>query len=621
MLNGQTLLATLERQQITRHGPTVWRVVSHIIGLLLIVAMVGAILAIIGYRLWLGWETGQWAGFWMLAVVSFCFVILPIFAVIPEVSQSQRFLPALAPLREIAAAREDALTPLVVPQPPALLAEAMPPGVIEIGPLKPLLIAPGQRTSSMMPLSVVIACFAFIFVLTGINDLDLGPILSNSFALLNLEAPYRNFLLTALIGLFALGFCVPIIGGVARARARRPTMTVMADADGLRWRAERGGVEHAIAWRDVRSFSRVVNGGAGTLSPYGAFNLALGVVYLLDGPDASLIWTMAPTYSDTLYGASDHLCRLVVSRTDLPLRDLTAIVNELAATGGNVKQLTRTRALSGGANPPSPTLEALIARQTPPAPPRVWRRVAPVLVALLIPLLLSAAIFGYGGWVEHYQQGYFASLPQQVNAENALYADTLLSDDGDWYVGPVTAKVHQGARYANNAYQLYGNDPTQGNWVWTYEAPLVRDAAFQVTVSEQGTIASGASDGIGLLFNIDHNGNNFSLFQVNADGSWYLYAYHFDANNQPNSWNDVVNGSSSAIHQGLGATNTLLVIKRGQVCLLYVNAHLIETYYDRENVLPLVGSVGMFMNDDAQTGTFSNVAVYPVQPPSAQWYV
>ncbi len=372
MLNGQTLLGMLERQQTTRRGPTVWGALGRIVGALIITALIGGILAFMGYRLWLGWQTGQWDGFWMLAIIGLFFLFLPIFALVPLMNQQQRLLPALAPLREIAAAREDALTPPIIPQPPALPTEALP---VEIGPLKRVLIPNAQRNATVFPVLMLLFVLPYIFLLTTTTDFQLGPILPFGFD------PFGMGLLGSFdFPLFMFGFYLLIIGfalggSALRALPRWGQMTAHADAEGLRWRV--GRVERARAWRDVRSFSRIgATRLAGDGVVYGAFNAFSGVIYLLDGPDASLIWTVMSTADDSQYAASDLLCRLVVSRTGLPLRDLTAIANELAAARGNVQRVMRTRALIGVANPASPVLATLAL--TPLTPPRVWRRVDPV---------------------------------------------------------------------------------------------------------------------------------------------------------------------------------------------------------------------------------------------------
>ncbi len=621
MINGQTLLATLENQQAGKRRVSVAGVVVGATLALIAVAFAGGILTFTVYRLWLAWQTGQWDGFWMLTLDSMLFLFLPMFALIPVLDQQRRLAPAIPALREIAAAREDALTPPVVPQPVALPDDATLMGAIEVGPLKRLMTVNPTRSLAFLPTLWLVFFIPFMFLLTGTDDIDLGPILPFSFDPFRLGSPFFNLFPIIMVVFFVLVIGAVVVGIVVRASSVWATMTVSADAEGVRWRARGFAGERRIAWRDVRSFSRITTTLPGGTGVYAAMYAGLGVIYLLDGPDVSLLWSLAPTANDRMYAASEQMCRLIVSRTGLPLRDLTSVANDLALTRGNVQRIMMMRSVTGSGATASPTLQLLAL--TPPArPARVGRRVASILAVSLVPLLLSAAIFGYGGYVEHYQQGYFASLPQRLHAEMPIYTDAMNIPDSDWPVGAPTKKAPQGERFTKSDYQLYGTpDPTEGNWVWTLGPGIVGDAAFEVTATERGPITSGASDGIGLIFDIDQDGNNFNMFQVNADGSWVLFAYHYDASDQPSSWNWIDSGKASAIRKGVGATNTLLVVKRGKVVLLYANNHLIETYYDRDNQLASRGYVGLFLNDLAQTGDFSNVGVYPVQPPSSEWWV
>ena len=620
MINGQTLLATLEQQQEGKTRVSVWGALGRTVLALITVAFVGGILAFTAYRLWLAWQTGQWDGFWQLTTNSIVFVVLPVFVLIPLANQQRRLAPAIPALRQIAAAREDALTPPVVAQPAIAPEGTALPGDLAIGPLKRLAATNPSRTFAIIPLIWLIFFLPFMFLLTGTTDFELGPILPFSFDPFSFGSPFFDLFPFVMIGFFVL-----VIGGMIGIMAVRmssgwATMSVIADPEGVRWRAGRFGAERRIAWRDMRSFSRItatLPSGAGV---YGAMYAGLGAIYLLDGPNASLLWSLAPTANDRMYAASDQLSRLIVSRAGLPLRDLTAVANDLALTRGNVHRIMMMRSLTGSGATTSPTLQALAL--TPPAPPqRIGGRVGAVLALSLIPLLLSAAIFGYGGYVQRYQQGYFASLPARLHGEAPLFQDALDTANFQWPVDSVTKQNHQGERFVNGVYELYGDDPTQTNWAWENSNGLFGDAAFEVTTSERGAVGSNGNDGIGLIFNIDQYGDNFSLFQVHADGSWDLEAFHNDATNSSNSWNYVTGGDSSAIHQGIGATNTLLVLKRGKDILLYANNHLIEAYYDRDSELPSLGYVGLYLNDDAQTGDFSNLSVYPVQPPSSEWYV
>lgn len=44
-------------------------------------------------------------------------------------------------------------------------------------------------------------------------------------------------------------------------------------------------------------------------------------------------------------------------------------------------------------------------------------------------------------------------------------------------------------------------------------------------------------------------------------------------------------------------------------------------YYDHYDPIPTAGFMGVYLNDTALVGTFSNFAVYPVRPPSSFEYV
>jgi len=617
MINGQTLLATLEQQQTSNRRVSVWGVVGRVVLALLAVAVIGGMLAFIGYRLWLGWQTGQWDGFWMLTINGIFVAILPVFVLLPFWNPQSRLAVAIPALRQIAAAREDALTPPVIPQPLALPSESLPVNGAAIGPLKRLIAVNGNRNARIFPLVWLIFMLPFILLITGATDFELGPILPFNFDLFGNSSSIVLFPL-AMIGMYAVVIGVFAVAFILRMRAGWATMTAQADAESIRWRV--GGVERRIAWRDVRSFSRLATMLTNGVGAYAALSATPGVVYLLDGPDASLIWSLAPTANDSQYAASDYLCRLIISRTGLPLRDLTVVANDLAVTRGNVQRVIMMRSVMGSGATASPTLQTL-ALTPPPPRRRIGRRVGAVLALSLVPLLLLAAVFGYGGFVEHYQQAYFASLPQRLHSETPLFQDTLDTANYQWPVDAVTKTVHRGQRFVHGAYELYGDDPSQASWAWENSTGPFGDAAFEVSVSERGAVGSGGSDGIGLMFNVSLYGDRFSVFRIHADGSWDLYTYRSDQSEPANSWNYVDGGKSSAIHQGGGAENTLLALKRGKDVLLYVNNHFIEAYYDRDSELPFLGYVGLYLNDDAQTGDFSNVAVYPVQPPSSEWWV
>jgi hypothetical protein len=130
------------------------------------------------------------------------------------------------------------------------------------------------------------------------------------------------------------------IGRIASGR-----VFVWADEDSVQWARRLGTVRRArIAWRDVRAF---------------------GIVIRHRDSDYSLLQTYALTTDATTFAwrvgdhrgrpaeveASDQLCRLVVTHTGLPLRNLSA-----AANPATVRQLEddRRRERDRGAEPAAP---------------------------------------------------------------------------------------------------------------------------------------------------------------------------------------------------------------------------------------------------------------------------
>ena len=67
------------------------------------------------------------------------------------------------------------------------------------------------------------------------------------------------------------------------------------------------------------------------------------------------------------------------------------------------------------------------------------------------------------------------------------------------------------------------------------------------------------------------------VFYVSTvDGSWTLDHYLYNAQQPDTSLAYVDEANSSAIQQGAGATNRLLVLARGQTYLLYINDRFIR---------------------------------------------
>jgi len=176
VLSVQTLLAALEQQQASKNEMRVGSILGRVVAALIAVAFAGGLLAFAGYRLWLAWQTGQWTGFWMLTIYGILFIIAPFLALARLWNPVERLKRAIGPLRQIAVAREDALTPPVTPQPPALLAEALPIGPVEIKPIKRLMsVAVRNPALFISPRLLFVGLFLLMPMLS--DDVDLGQIL------------------------------------------------------------------------------------------------------------------------------------------------------------------------------------------------------------------------------------------------------------------------------------------------------------------------------------------------------------------------------------------------------------------------------------------------------------
>jgi hypothetical protein len=548
-----------------------------------------AFLAVALFFLWRAWETTRWFNFWMLAVLSLLVVEVPLisaFRLPRRRAGSATVARADTPsvLRRAVASGDDRLAPLVASQPPALdLAESSASST-DIGPLRRLdhgLEASQRLFAWITPLMAVAVSFAVIFL-----PLQEDP----SFPQLPLfDIPDSVFIV--------------IPGGVAilllilvYARIFNPgRFRVTADESGLSWRE--GGASRRIPWADVRAFWTAAYSGSTSTLPRTA--------YVVDGGDALLIWTLLPVARERARAASDLLCRLIVARAAVPLRDATSLAAALAQAGTNP---VRLRAL-GVPTDALPDLE-------PPEPsvtrsPRaaLLRRAA---LAVLVPLIPLAAVFGSGYLAQQRQPDYFASLPARLHATTPLYHDPLTSPIGDWQAlgaGP-DGPIH--AEYVDGAYRLSSDESTLTIPAWT--ARTYGDAAVEVTARQFGA-ATGefVEDGVGLIVRADTS--RMIGFVVNTAGKWLFLVYH------DGHWSTFDEGQAPSAATGDGAANRLLLLMRGDTYLLYINDHLVGTDPDSFIATPRSGRAGVFVFNGATTGAFTDFAVYPVQSPPALAFV
>jgi hypothetical protein len=391
-------------------------------------------------------------------------------------------------------------------------------------------------------------------VLVGLGVLKL--------AILAVAGPYAlatGSLLAAAIlfaTLFPAGALLALLGG----RAWSP-LYVRTDTQGARWRLPSGRLAR-IAWQDARAFFQI------RYSP--RWGAARATQYVLDAGQAVLSWRVIDVRADAQADAPNtaiswQFCRIITERTGLPLRDLSV-------------EALRIASLSGPGSKPHPSRA------------EVWRRLR-VLGVVLLPFLVLAsvavALMLYGPW-------YYAGLYAQAHAHRPLYTDALAAYDGDW---PVTA----GATFKGGAYQLT-NGPTL-NTVYMPAPRTYNDALFEVSARTNSGYELG---GVGLAIQGPQLLAPLLNFWIAPDGTWWLERLPPP---RPASDGVVRLSDDSAIHRGFGVSNHIAVLVRGGEFTFYVNGQYATGYQDDALV---GGQVGLYLDPIADSGSFSDFAVYPL---------
>jgi len=110
---------------------------------------------------------------------------------------------------------------------------------------------------------------------------------------------------------------------------------------------------------------------------------------------------------------------------------------------------------------------------------------------------------------------------------------------------------------------------------------------------------------------------------VSYNGEWELEHYHEYGPNDPDNWEILDGKPSSAIHQGPGATNRLMVVTYSDSVVLFVNGQFVEQFkpysYNRVD-FSRTGSTGVYLNTSTMTGDFTDFTVSPA-PPTDFWGV
>ncbi|HEX6796164.1 MAG TPA: hypothetical protein VF116_00470 [Ktedonobacterales bacterium] len=538
-----------------------------------------------------GWQTSDWSRLDLGSIVPLPFLLL-LFAVALMAARPRARPRRVRPLLDTIAGSDGQLAPLAFEQPEVPDADILAIPTLRFDRLR---VLEGERQSRVRTaLSLVIL------------PLEGGTVFADALSQLlggDAGTPTPSGPLRILLGVVMLTAGVLYIGAITIMLLRnRRYVLVSADNFSVSWRR---GILHRTRtahWSAARSFICV------TYAPSAA-SANTRTAYLLDFGDAMLAWEEVPGGRDDELDQVELMTGLVVSRTRLLLRDLTGLTIALRDARHYPESLQHF-----GLAPDLLSSLRMVGR---------WSR---HMLWLLLPatllLILGFAIPFVGAQrLEDYQRSYFASLPQKVHAAAPIFFDPLIVFDNRWDVQqPSKDNGDVSIGYRDSTYQMTG---TGGNYVYSFADPIYSDAAIEVTAVQKGKAADG-NDGVGIMLRADTDQDMVVYYVSPTDGSWSLYHRRYNALHPDDSWIYMDSGTSGYVHTGPGVSNTLLVLARGPTYLLYVNGHFLDAYTDRyhdDPNLPTAGKAGLYVNDGATTGIFSNFSVYPVQSPPSLSYV
>ncbi len=214
---------------------------------------------------------------------------------------------------QAAAEGNDALAPMAATQPESL--EDVPDAREVLTPLRG--ITDGLRAGNYRLIGTV---FGILGLVLGGVSLILGQVVLVS------TAPYGHdggILLgvTLTLTLTSLAMFFYSIRWLILGRRLGRGLSVASDETGLTWRDTRwnSGQRH-IAWSEVEACITIMCESSEPPTR----------VYAIKAGGTTLLWSVTTSMSPPEHAASDRLLRLVVTRTRLPLRDLTAIIRTAA---------------------------------------------------------------------------------------------------------------------------------------------------------------------------------------------------------------------------------------------------------------------------------------------------
>jgi hypothetical protein len=131
------------------------------------------------------------------------------------------------------------------------------------------------------------------------------------------------------------------------------------DARGIHWRTSWLAGWRNIAWDEARAFARITYPNPDPAKSIGFPKEPFSTVYLLDAPSATLLWRAPSSNHEAAYAPAQRLIQLVAARTQLPLRDLSALASKLAQPKSDPPRVLAEAIAESGATDVPATLRAL----------------------------------------------------------------------------------------------------------------------------------------------------------------------------------------------------------------------------------------------------------------------
>ena len=217
-------------------------------------------------------------------------------------------------LRAAAEGEDDQLAPLATEQPEPLSTEEPSADSLRLGPL-----LSGKNTTTLSKVLGIVCIFI--------------PLVAGAIAWIT--APRQplgdipGWLMAVFFTIFVVIICIPFVyGGIQSLQWAQRTAQdayVQVDEHGIHWQrpqSANASSHYSIYWKQARSFFMIAAAEPGTDKWIRS--------YALDAHSLLLTWQISHRSSAQERAASDMLCRLIVTHTRLPLRDLSAAAEQIS---------------------------------------------------------------------------------------------------------------------------------------------------------------------------------------------------------------------------------------------------------------------------------------------------